>query len=159
MINSPELSPLQQRLIAESGSAWEVHAEPRYLSEKAALVFLLRIYGSPGVQHEALVRSASEQLAAVSELADADLLGAARLAEVRLAAALEDPAVLASLLAAQQAMHDDWSTPFERLRHLRALGADDVRAAAKLLLSTPAEGAQTARPEATVAASGSEEAP
>lgn len=158
LINSPELSPVQRRLVAESGVAWNVRAESRYPSEKMAGVFLLRVYGNSGMAHELLIREAAGQLRKLESSADADLRGAALLAEIRLATAMDDPPTLASLLAFHQAVHDDWSVPFERLRQLRRLEPGDLRRASRDILATGSAGSTLEPAVAESAAAGAGEA-
>jgi predicted Zn-dependent peptidase len=140
LLNSPELSPLQQRLVIDGGLAWSVLAQALYPSEKQPGVFLLQVSGRSGVEHQALIRETSSVLRALDSMAEEDLQGAILQAEMRLASELDDPPTLASLLAQHQAVGGGWEVPFERLETLRRLTPREVRLTARKVLQIP-EGA------------------
>jgi predicted Zn-dependent peptidase len=142
LLNSPELSPLKQRMIDDAGIARNVVAESSYPSQKRPAVFLLWVGGSPGTEHEKLIRETRGILGTLEGTSDEDLAGAALQAEMRLAAELYDPPTLASLLALHQAVHDDWRRPFQRLEDLRRMGPKDIRAVAAKVLAIPEPAAE-----------------
>ncbi len=140
LFNSPELSPLKRRLLGEAGIAWDVFAEALYPSQKRPGAFLLRVSGNGGVEHEALIREATGVLRALDSTPEEDLAGAILQAELRLATELDDPPTLAALLAQNQAVHGNWSLPFDRLETLRHLTPAEVRRTAQKVLQVPADG-------------------
>ncbi len=161
LINSPDLSPLQHRLLEEQpAAARAVGAASRYPSDKYESVLLVHVYGSPGIAHADLLRQSSRLLGGLADAPDEDLQGAILAAEMRLAAQLDDPPTLASLLALHQAIHGDWSVPFQRLAALRRLDVPRVRETARRLFAAiPAElppaGPASAAPAATPSAAAS----
>jgi predicted Zn-dependent peptidase len=133
MINSGPLSPLYRQLVQEQSLAWSVGAVANYPSQKQTSVFLVHVYGNFGVSHRRLVQETSVLLKSLSTSMDEDIEGGILAAEMRVAAQLDDAPTLASLLALHQAVHDDWSVPFQRLEKIRRLKVEDVRAAARQL--------------------------
>jgi predicted Zn-dependent peptidase len=148
LINAEDLSPVFARLVQERALAWSVGAAAHYPSEKQTSVFLVHVYGNPGVRHEDLTQEVSGLLKGLARASDDEVEGAILKAEMRLATQLDDPPTLASLLALHQAVHGDWSVPFQRLDGLRRLTPEEVRAAAGRLFG--------ASPPAAVPAAGSE---
>jgi len=133
LINSEDLSLLRRRLVEQQSLAWNVGAAAEYPSQKQPSVFLLRVYGNPGVPHQRLVQETLSLLKEVDAGADEDIEGAIRAAELRVAAQLDDAPTLAAMLANSQAMYGDWSRPFQHFEALRRLRARDVREAARQL--------------------------
>lgn len=131
MVSSRDLSPLSLRMVQEQGLAWSVGAASRYPSEKQTSVFLVHVYGNPGIPHETLAAQATALLQGLGQAPDEDVEGAILQAEMRLAAQLDDPPSLASLLALHEAVHDDAEVPFARLETLRRLTPEAVRAVAR----------------------------
>ncbi len=135
LVNSRDLSPLKLRMEQEQPLAWSVGAAPSYPSEKQTSIFLVHVYGNPGVRHETLVQEVSALLKALGQAPDVDVEGAILQAEMRLSAQLDDPPALAALLGLHEAIHDDAEVPFARLDELRRLTPEDVRGVARRMFS------------------------
>ena len=146
LINSEDLSSLNQRLVQKQSIAWDVGATSRYPSEKQTAVFLLHVYGKAGTSDRALVQQTSRLLSSLSTSADEDIQGAILSAEMHAVAQLDDPPALASALAFHQAVHGDWRVPFQRMEELQSLKVENVRAAARRLFKgLPSETQVTVR--------------
>jgi predicted Zn-dependent peptidase len=130
LINSADLSPLRRRLVQEQSVAWSVAARANYPSQKQPAIFLVHVYGTSGTEPQQLAQDAAALLKSLGKSSDEDIAGAALGAEMHIAAGLDDPPTLASLLALHQAINGDWRTPFVLLQALRTLTGNDVRAAA-----------------------------
>lgn len=134
MINSPEISPLHRALVQERPLAWALQATPSYPSRTQTSIFLVQVYGNPGVSKMRLEQETAMLLEALTGSADEDFAAGVLAAEMRLAARLDDIPTLASLLAFHQALHRDANVPFEQLQTLRRLDPSDVRRVARKLL-------------------------
>src|ERR1041384_1857698 len=146
LINSEDLSPLNQQLIQKQSIAWNIGATPRYPSEKQTAIFLLHVYGRAGTADRALVPQTSMLLSSLSTSADEDIQGAILSAQMHAAAQREEPPALASVLAFHQAVHGDWRVPFQRMEELQILKVESVRAAARRLFKgLPSETQVTVR--------------
>jgi predicted Zn-dependent peptidase len=143
-INGPDASPVLRRLALERGVAGAVRALPNYPSQKQTSIFLLQVFGQPGVTAGDLERETTAALNELGNASDEDLRAGILAAELHLASQLDDVPTLASLLAFHQAVHRDWREPYRQLDWLRRLVPDDVRQAARLLFA-----AMTQTPAAT----------
>ena len=135
-INSAEVSPLYRRLARERPLVTTVRAVPNYPSQKQPPIFLLQVYGRPGVPSTVLQHEVAAALRGLADADRADLAAGIAAAEMHLASQLDDAPTLASLLAFHQAVHNDWRVPFRHLEMLRHLEPEDVRRVARMMFAS-----------------------
>jgi predicted Zn-dependent peptidase len=132
LLGSSSSSLLYRRLRGESGLAYAFQAWNRGYGETGAWRILAGVEPGNGDAALKVIRTALEEIAAEGPGAD-DLAFARRQAEMRILTSVETPLECARFLAMRTGGAADWS-PAAEVRAIRAVTADEVRAAAAQVL-------------------------